>query len=505
MCDQQDRFGLCPLHRPSVAGELSRRSFLEVVAVAGAAMNVAGRAIIADEGGLAPALPHKRSPRLKIAYVRHAAPVCGGWPGHGFNNDTACREYSQKLQALGRELGIEIDLADAMIVDEGGVSRFIEASKEQSPDALMILPMGIFHPWDLAEKIFAALDMPKLVFTQIGTSFTMNTSPIAHKPGFYLTSSLDIADVRPGLELVRAASKLKQSTLLVVGQNDYQGTSFEGDVFGTVGTKLKFIAGEEYVKSYQDVPIDDAVRQVAEETIERAKEMKEITKESVLQAARHYFAAKHLLAAHGADGLTAVCLHLCGQVGTPCIGFMRLMDEGIVAGCEADIGSAVTMMLCHYLLDRPGFMADPLVDTAQNLFANAHCNCPTRLDGFDQPSAEYVLRAHHGTTQWVSPQVLWRLGQVFTLVRFQRPDLLLVDRAKVVCNYESPPSAACITNTGAIVEGAEDDPHKVAGFHVLQVYGDHVRKLRDFCQLYRIEAVHSWDPRISCDFEPNCA
>ena len=268
---------------------------------------------------------------------------------------------------------------------------------------------------------------------------------------------------------------------------------------------MKFIAGEEYVKCYKEVLVDDGVRQLADETIQRAKEVKEVTRDDVLQAARHYFAAKRLLAEHGADGLTTVCLHLCGQVGTPCLGFMRLMDEGIVASCEADIGSAVTMMLSHYLLGRPGFMADPLVDTAQNLFANAHCNCPTRLDGFDQPTAEYVLRAHHAGGHLVSPQVLWRIGQVFTLARFQRPDLLLVDRAKVVCNYDSPPSAACITNTGAIVEGAEDDPHKVAGFHVLQIYGDHVRKLRDFCQLYRIEAVHSWDPRVSFDFEPNCA
>jgi hypothetical protein len=82
--------------------------------------------------------------------------------------------------------------------------------------------------------------------------------------------------------------------------------------------------------------------------------------------------------------------------------------------------------------------------------------------------------------------------------------MLIVDRAKVVCNYDSPPSAACITNTGAIVEGAEDDPHKVAGFHVLQIYGDHVRTLRDYCQLYGIEAVHSWDERVSFKPEMNC-
>lgn len=93
-----------------------------------------------------------------------------------------------------------------------------------------------------------------------------------------------------------------------------------------------------------------------------------------IQAARHYFASKELLAEHGADGLTAVCLHLCRQVGTPCLGFSRLMDEGIAAG-----------------------------------------------------------------------------------------------------------------------------------FHVLQIYGDHVGKLRAFCQLYGIDAVHSWDKRVSFDFEPNCA
>jgi hypothetical protein len=280
---------------------------------------------------------------------------------------------------------------------------------------------------------------------------------------------------------------------------------FEGDVFGQVGTQLKFVAGEEYVKSYNRAEVTDDVRRFAEAAIQGAKEVKEVTQPDIEQAARHYFAAKELLAAHDADGLTAVCLHLCGQVGTPCLGFSRLMDEGIAAGCEADIGSAMTMMLIHNLLGRPGYMADPLVDTAQNLFANAHCNSPTKLDGFDKPPAEYILRAHHGGGHWVSPQVLWRIGQVFTLSRFQRPDLLIVDRAKVVCNYDSPPSAACITNTGSIVEGAEDDPHKVAGFHVLQIYGDHVGKLRAFCQLYGIEAVHSWDQRVSFDFEPNCA
>ncbi|MHC4176309.1 MAG: hypothetical protein ACYSWU_02315 [Planctomycetota bacterium] len=507
--DENERFGLCPLHLPAFCGgNLARRDFLKSVAaasaVAGATLGTLGQVVAAEE--TAPRLPAKKKPPvLKVGYVRHARAVCGGWPGHGFNNDTACNEYSRKLQAMGKGLDVQIDLADAMITDDAGAQRFIKAAKAENPDALMILPMGIFSLWDRANRIFDALRLPTLVFTPIGTSFTMNTAPIAHKRGFHLTSSLDIDDVRSGIELVRTAKTLRQSTLLVLGRNAYQGTVFKDDVFGRTGTKLKFVSGAEYVKSYNQVEITDEVRRLAEEAIKDAKEFKEVNRQDVVHAARHYFASKKLLAEHGADGLTAVCLHLCGQVGTPCLGFSRLMDEGIPAGCEADIGSAMTMMLIHNLLGRPGYMADPLVDTSKNLFANAHCNSPTRLDGFDKPPAEYILRAHHGGGHWVSPQVLWRIGQVFTLSRFQRPDMLIVDRAKVVCNYDSPPSAACITNTGAIVEGAEDDPHKVAGFHVLQIYGDHVRKLRDYCQLHGIEAVHSWDERVSFDFEPNCA
>jgi len=470
---------------------------------AGVALGGLGQ--LTAEGAEAPAPPPKKPPVVKVAFVRHRQAVCGGWPGHGFNNDAACKEYTEKLEAMGRELGVTVDLADAAIVDDAGVERFIKAAQGQNPDALMILPMGIFSMWQRANRIFDALDMPKLVFTQIGTSFTMDTAPIAHKPGFHLTSSLDIADVRPGLEMVKTAGKLKQSTLLVLGRNAYQGTAFQGDVFGKIGTRLKFVSGKEYVDVYQNTPVSAEVRRLAEQVAKDAQEVKEVNQEDVLNAARHYFAARRLLAEHNADGLTSNCLGLCGQVGTPCLGFSRLMDEGIAAGCESDIGSAMTMMLIHDLLGRPGYMADPLADTTQNLFANAHCNCPTRLDGFDRPREKYILRAHHAGGHWVSLQVLWRIGQVFTLSRFQRPDMLIVDRARVACNYDSPPSAACITNTGAVVEGAEDDPHKVAGFHVLQIYGDHVRKLRGYCQLYGIEAVHSWDPRVSFDFEPNCA
>jgi hypothetical protein len=493
------------------SGCFSRRAFLGRASVLAAgvpaALGVAGTWLRAGEAPPPPAPARKEPAVVKVGFLRNPAPLSGGWPGHGFNNDVACKEYAEKLGAMGRELGVAIDMAGAEVPfnDEAAVNRFIAAVQAKRPDALLLCPIGIFTPWEKAGKILEATKLPTLIFSQIGTSFTMNTSPLASRPGIFLVSASDIADLRPGLEMVKTEKAMRTGTLLVVGRNDYKGTSFKGDAFGKLGTRLVFLPGQAIIDAYGGTPVTDEVRDFAEASIREAKAVREVSRDDVIQAARHYFAARKLLAEHGADGLTSVCLHVCGKVGTPCLGYSRLMDEGIPAGCESDIGSAVTMLLIHNLLGRPGYMADPLVDTSKNLFVNAHCNCPTRLQGFKGPREQYVIRAHHAGGRWVSLQVIWRIGQPFTLVRFQRPDLLLVDRAKVAFNYESPPSAACITNVGSVVEGAEDDPHKVAGFHVLQVYGDHVKKLRAYCQLYGIEAVHSWDPKVSFDFQPNCA
>ena len=90
-------------------------------------LNRAGHRAVVDERLLGAASPRdvavdgvapkpvgtKKPPVLKVGYVRHAAAVCGGWPGHGFNNETACKEYSRKLQAMGNELGVKIDLAES--------------------------------------------------------------------------------------------------------------------------------------------------------------------------------------------------------------------------------------------------------------------------------------------------------------------------------------------------------------------------------------------------------
>ncbi len=62
-------------------------------------------------------------------------------------------------------------------------------------------------------------------------------------------------------------------------------------------------------------------------------------------------------------------------------------------------------MLTSYLLDRPGFMNDPVPETVHNTLIAAHCMSGTRIAGFDQPPAPYVLRSHSESNIGVAMQV----------------------------------------------------------------------------------------------------
>jgi len=171
-----------------------------------------------------------------------------------------------------------------------------------------------------------------------------------------------------------------------------------------------------------------------------------------------------------------------------------LQDQGITAGCEADLFGAISMMLTSYLLDRPGYMNDPVPETYHNSLIAAHCTSGTRLDGFDRPPAPYILRDHSESSLGVSTQVLWPKDQPTTLVRFTSPHEMIIDTGTVLANVDTPPAGGCRTSVEIMMDDVEDC-RDVRGFHQVVVLGNHRRILEDFCELYGIKHIRS--PRHS--------
>jgi len=292
--------------------------------------------------------------------------------------------------------------------------------------------------------------------------------------------------------MVRAKRLFEESRILWIHSDKRNETVLE-----RLGTRVRAIPRDTFNLRFDQTQVSEEVNDIASGFRRGAKKVIEPDWQDCLNSARAYVTAKRLLADEQANALSMDCLGMVGAklVPTPpCGAWTILQDEGITAGCEADLFGAASMMLTSYLLDRPGYMNDPVAETVKNLLIVSHCTSGTRLDGFSKPKAPYILRNHSESALGVSVQVLWPPRAPVTLVRFNNPNELILDTGTVVSNIDTPPAGGCRTSVEVRMDGVED-ARDVLGFHQVVTLGDHRRVVEGFCQLMGISVVHS--PRFT--------
>lgn len=85
------------------------------------------------------------------------------------------------------------------------------------------------------------------------------------------------------------------------------------------------------------------------------------------------------------DAVTVRCFDLLGDPGTSgCLALASLNDDGIVAGCEGDVPSALAMLWVRHLLGQATWMANPAsLDVDRNELLLAHCTvAPSMVESF---------------------------------------------------------------------------------------------------------------------------
>jgi len=404
------------------------------------------------------------------------------------------QEYLKLTRQAARRLQLRLDLAEKPLEDDNAIQAFVEKIQAEKPHGVLLILQHI-GVWPWAERT-AGAGVPTLVFAPIGTSFTGHIASFSRRTGVHVVSSLDFGAVEMGLRMIRARRMFEESRILVVAGQERNET-----VLDPLGTKVRYLPRRTFPELFEAMPVTEEVRALAEDMRREARRIVEPTEQDRLNAARVYTTTKRLLTDESANAITMDCLGMvAGRVvpTPPCMAWSALQDQGITAGCEADLFGAVSLMLPSYLLDKPGFMNDPVAETAKNLLIAAHCTCGTRLNGFAQPREPYILRSHSESNLGVSMQVLWREGQPVTLVRFEGPSRLILDTGTVVGNVETPPAGGCRTSFEIQMDQVEDS-RDVLGFHQVVFYGNHRRDVEAFCQLYDIEVVHSPDRRRQGD------
>jgi hypothetical protein len=469
---------------------MRRRTFLGAASASAlvAAMEMAGCGTPATSRGAAAGRLPGPGPAVRVVFIRpKEEKYWMGWPGASYDIAWHQNLYIDTLQKAADDLGVDLKFSEPLY-DAAAVTAFLEKLKSSPPNGVLLVLMD-FRRWDDVNRIADERGtIPTVVFAPMGTAFTGHLQKTSRAPGVFVGSTQDVDWLTVGLRMHRTIWDMKQSRIAIAS-----GEKTEDKVLEPTGTTIHYVPRERFVEELAKVQQCDEARAIAEYYTREARKIVEPSRDDILNAAENYVACKNLMAAEKCQGISMDCLGLVGSRKIPCppcIGFSRLLDEGLVGCCEADVNAAISLLLTARLCERPGFMQDPVPNTVNNTFMGAHCTCPTRLDGFDKPHEPVILRSHSESSIGVSPQVLWRLGQKVTVMKFEGGGKsMLIDTGKVVANIDTPPSGGCRTSVELAMDDIPDC-RDVKGFHQLFLYGDHSVILKGYCQLAGIQAVH---------------
>jgi hypothetical protein len=190
-----------------------------------------------------------------------------------------------------------------------------------------------------------------------------------------------------------------------------------------------------------------------------------------------FLAQQALLRKHQAEAITINCLggFYGGRLAAyPCLGFVELLDSGLVGACEADLVSTVTMIAMKHLVGRPGFISDPVLDTSARQIIYAHCVAPTKVFGPGGAANPFEILTHSEDRRGASVQSFLPQGYMTSTLELHpgRKELLF-HRAKAVANLVS--DRGCRTKLVGEVVG---DMEKLLtywdqyGWHRVTFYGD---------------------------------
>jgi hypothetical protein len=279
------------------------------------------------------------------------------------------------------------------------------------------------------------------------------------------------ADALQCLSPTDCARRIKEAKILAIRDQN------TGPATEIMGIRIEHLPFSELNDAWKQADKDEA-RAAAALWTKSARKIEGVSPETLETSAAMYLAEKALLKKHGAVGITINCLggFYGGHIHAyPCLGFHQLNSDGLVGGCECDVRSAATMVLGNILTQgRPGYISDPVIDTARRQIIYAHCVAPNKAFGPTGQANPFDILTHSEDRQGASVRSLLPTGYMTTSLQLeQKRKEILLHRALAVAN--DPDDRACRTKLCAEPVG---DLEKLFGmwdqwgWHRVTFYGD---------------------------------
>jgi len=279
------------------------------------------------------------------------------------------------------------------------------------------------------------------------------------------------ADVLQVLSTEDCLKQMAESRILAVRNQE------SGPADSIFGIPMEWLSFSEVNEAWKTADREEA-RAVADRWQKAASEVIDVSRETLETSAAMYLGMKEVLKNHSANAITINCLggFYGGHIHAyPCLGFHELANEGLIGACECDIRSTATMTAITALTQgRPGFISDPVIDTAKRQIIYAHCVASKKAFGPKGPTNPFTIMTHSEDRQGASVRSILPTGYMTTTLEIL-PDRkeILFHQAKAVDN--DPDDRACRTKLCAEPVG---DMEKLFtmwdrwGWHRVTFYGD---------------------------------
>ena len=458
---------------------ISRRDFLKTAAVGGAvlaaqlASEPTGAAETAPAGADWPKMPAVKIHKVFIGRT-------GGYMARPAEEKVKLGKY---LDDLGKKLGgVEFVGGETIPPDKPDEV----AAKVAKADGLLVIYLS-GHGGDapVLGKLFDANVPAGLFFQPFGGHGWMYFQDWRKKGRkVLLLSTSDWSDLDRAIGLLRVPIWMKHTRVLTVG--GLQGTAAARSaeqVKKKLGAELVPVDNAKILARAKAIDAKAAEAEAEQYWISQAKKIVEPKRAEIIDSVRYYLAVKELMIEQKAQAITSS--HCMGNP-RGCLTFSKLNDEGYVGACEGDIDSTLTMLLLAYGFGAPGFITDPVIDTAKNAMIHFHCTSATKMDGPAGKRLPFVLRNQTDSGGGVAVQAENRIGQPVTCAKLVNLDTMLVCPGKIIETSTSP--LACRTQftqsvpdarrlflnwgSGVIGGGVMTLLHRVV------FYGDYVKPLQ---------------------------
>ncbi len=247
-----------------------------------------------------------------------------------------------------------------------------------------------------------------------------------------------------------------------------------------LGINIVEVPLEEIYKVYNNTSEEQVIDLM--EKIKSDAKRTEVNNKRIIDALKLYISLRNIIKERNLNAITIKCFDIIFSLDTTaCLPLSILNSEGIVAGCEGDVPSAIAMIVLNKLSNKPVFMGNPSKIEGNKLMI-AHCTAPMTI-------GNYVLKTHFETGRGVGIAVKYPEKSPVTLLRFS-PSL---DRMRVLRGLivKGEPESNMHCRTQVTIElnvEASILLEKSMGNHYALVIGDYAKELKSFAKTTGIHA-----------------